>query len=78
MQSDKNKFSKQTLTRFVQTECERQLFLDLAQLKPDLWISPNRPIEKPVIQRHGSNYLELMGQEYEQLVYAIFVSMKQV
>ncbi|MHA1624020.1 MAG: DEAD/DEAH box helicase [Promethearchaeota archaeon] len=78
MQSDKNKFSKQTLTRFIQTECERQLFLDLAQLKLDLWISPNRPIEKPVIHRHGSGYLERMGHDYEQLVYANLVSMKQV
>jgi len=78
VQSDKNKFSKQTLTRFIQTECERQLFLDLAQLKLDLWISPNRPIEKPVIHRHGSGYLERMGHDYEQLVYANLVSMKQV
>ena len=76
--SEKKKFNKQILTRFVQTECERQLFLDLAQEKPDLWISPNRPIEKPLLRRHGSNYLELMGQEYEQLVYARLVSMKQV
>jgi hypothetical protein len=76
--SEKKKFNKQILTRFVQTECERQLFLDLAQEKPDLWISPNRPIEKPKIRRHGSNYLELMGQKYEQLVYARLVSLKQV
>jgi len=78
VESDKKKFNKQVLTRFVQTECERQLFLDLAQQKPDLWMSPNRPIEEPVIRRYGSNNLERMGHDYEQLVFARLVSLKQV
>ena len=30
----KGNFDKQVLTRFVQTECKRQLFLDLSQTRP--------------------------------------------
>ncbi|MHA1239495.1 MAG: AAA domain-containing protein [Promethearchaeota archaeon] len=78
MESEKKKFNKQILTRFVQTECERQLFLDLSKQKPDLWRAPNRPIEKPLVRRYGSNNLERMGHDYEQLVFARLVSLKQV
>ncbi|GAG84118.1 unnamed protein product, partial [marine sediment metagenome] len=75
---DKNYFSKQVLTRFIQTECERQLFLDLARPKPALWLNPNREIEKPKRIHRGNQNLEELGRKYEQMVYSQLISFKDI
>jgi len=74
----KNYFSKQALTRFIQTECERQLFLDLASPKPALWLKPNQKIEKPKRLHKGNQNLEELGRKYEQVVYSQLISFKDV
>ena len=75
---DKNYFSKRVLTRFIQMECERQLFLDLARPKPGLWLRPNREIEKPTRLHKGDKNLEELGRKYEQMVYSQLISFKDV
>ena len=65
----RKEFDKQVLTRYIQNECERQLFLDLSRSKPDLWRKPNRKLENPKRIRRSSDYLIKLGSEYEQKVY---------
>jgi len=72
----KGNFDKQVLTRFVQTECKRQLFLDLSQTRPKLWRDPNRLLVDPKIIRRSSDNLIKLGQRYEQLVYKHLVNFK--
>ncbi len=72
----KGNFDKQVLTRFVQTECKRQLFLDLSQTRPKLWRDPNRLLVDPKVIRRSSDNLIKLGQRYEQLVYKHLVNFK--
>jgi len=71
-------FNKQVLTRYVQTECERQLFLDLAQKRPTYWLDPNREIEKPNKLHKGSKNLKKLGNKYEKHVYSYLITLKNV
>ncbi len=66
-----NNFNRQLLTRFIQSECIRQLFLDLGQAYPNQWFNPNREIIKPARIYRGSKNLEELGKIYEQFVYSI-------
>lgn len=59
--------NKAMLSKFIMSECERQLFLEMG--KDDAsWISPLRPVEKDDFPRH-SYYLENEGKAFEQRVY---------
>jgi len=73
----KGNFDKQVLTRFVQTECKRQLFLDLSQTRPKLWRDPNRLLMDPKVIRRSSDNLIKLGQRYEQLVYSHLINFKE-
>ncbi|MBN1801742.1 MAG: AAA family ATPase [Candidatus Lokiarchaeota archaeon] len=75
---DKNNFNKQVLTRYVQTQCERQLFLDLGRNKPYLWFDPIVELEKPKRKYRGSENLEKLGKKYEQKVYSKITSLTNV
>jgi len=71
-----NNFNKHLLTRFIDSECERQLFLDLAQIKPEFWYTDSRKIIPPKRIRKSTNLLLLLGKKYEQKVYSPLISLK--
>ncbi|MFX1398154.1 MAG: AAA domain-containing protein [Promethearchaeota archaeon] len=75
---NKNNFNKQILTRFVQTQCERQLFLDLGRNKPSLWFDPVVKIEKPKRIHIGPKNLLELGKKYEQKVYSQILTLGDV
>jgi len=64
-----NNFNKQMLARYMQSECKRQLFLDLAQVMPEKWYTDKRKIEIPKKIRRMHNKLLELGHTYEQNVY---------
>ncbi|MHA1669484.1 MAG: DEAD/DEAH box helicase [Promethearchaeota archaeon] len=74
----KRNFDKQVLTRFVQTECKRQLFLDLSQTRPKLWRDPNRLLIKPKFFRQHADNLTDLGRKYEQEVYKRLINFDEV
>ncbi len=61
-----DKLDKRILAEFIVSECERQLFLELAHVDPS-WILPVRPVVTEAGRK--SHYLEDMGKSYEQGVY---------
>ena len=65
-----NNFNKQLLTRYVESECKRQLFLDLAYAMPEKWYTDDRKIEKPEKIRKMPKLLVKLGKKYEQKVYS--------
>ncbi|KKK99665.1 hypothetical protein LCGC14_2630470, partial [marine sediment metagenome] len=68
-----NNFNKGLLTRYTESECKRQLFLELAQVKPDVWFTDNRSIER-IKQKHlHIDLLPLLGKIFEQKVYSHLV-----
>ncbi|KKM85321.1 hypothetical protein LCGC14_1290220 [marine sediment metagenome] len=73
-----NNFNKQLLTRYTESECKRQLFLDLAQIKPDLWYTDNRPIERIGQNRLHIKLLPLLGKIFEQKVYSHLIKFNGV
>lgn len=74
----KRNFNKQVLTRFIQTECKRQLFLDLSQTLPKLWRDPNRLLVDPQRMHRSSENLTELGRRYEQRVYEQLIKLKGV
>jgi len=74
----KRNFNKQVLTRFTQTECKRQLFLDLSQTLPKLWRDPNRLLVDPKRMHRSSENLTELGRRYEQRVYEQLIKIKGV
>ncbi|TFF63633.1 MAG: hypothetical protein EU521_00865, partial [Promethearchaeota archaeon] len=64
-----NNFNKQLLTRYIDTECERQLLLDLSRVYPDKWYKDTRKIQPPKRIRQSTELLTKLGKEYEQKVY---------
>ncbi|MBY9003293.1 MAG: ATP-binding protein [Candidatus Lokiarchaeota archaeon] len=72
----KRNFNKQVLTRFIQTECKRQLFLDLSQTIPKLWRDPNRLLVDPQRIHRSSENLTELGRRYEQSVYEQLINLK--
>ncbi|KKN32511.1 hypothetical protein LCGC14_0813110 [marine sediment metagenome] len=70
---DLNNFNKQLLTRYTESECKRQLFLDLAQIKPELWYIDNRAIERIRHERLQNKFLKDLGNKFEQKVYSHLV-----
>lgn len=69
MKNLKRKFDKQVLSRYIETECKRQLFLDLGQSFPHFWFNPMRKLEKS--KRIHRKNLEILGHQYEQKVYLL-------
>jgi len=61
------KLGKQVFKHYAETECPRQLFLDLANKDPG-WIAPFRPIVVDVQRPTGKSLADL-GHTYEQTVY---------
>ncbi len=56
---------KTTFKHYVETECQRRLFWDVAE--PDLnWMSPPRPLVPPTFDRREAARL---GHDYEQRIY---------
>ena len=70
-----NNFNKQLLTRYVESECKRQLFLDLAQIKPTEWYIDKRPIEPPKRKQKRAHLLKELGKIYEQKVYSKLIKL---
>ncbi len=64
-----NNFNKQLLTRYIESECERQLFLDLAQAFPHYWYTDRRNIKYTKFRRKQSDFLKTLGNIYEDNVY---------
>ena len=64
-----NNFNKQLLSRYMESECKRQLFLELAHAMPEKWYTDDRKIEFPKKIRRMHNLLLKMGHVYEQKVY---------
>ncbi|KKM90222.1 hypothetical protein LCGC14_1240810 [marine sediment metagenome] len=71
-----NNFNKRLLTRYTESDCKRQLFLDLAQIKPDIWYTDNRPIEKIKQIRQKVELLKHLGRIFEQKVYSHLIKNK--
>ncbi len=70
-------FSKQTLTSYIDNDCERQLFLNLGKKDPR-WISPLEEIEKLVSIRRGPpGQATEFGKKYEQMVYRSLMNLPQ-
>ncbi len=69
MKEHERKFDKQILARYIESECKRQLFLDLGHNYPNLWFRPNRDIKKPTRIYMGARNLTELGHKYEQKVY---------
>ncbi|MHA1804516.1 MAG: AAA domain-containing protein [Promethearchaeota archaeon] len=69
MKKNLRKFDKQVLARYMESECTRQLFLDLGQTNPQAWFKPVRPLKKPKRFYKMTNNLEELGHRYEQKVY---------
>ncbi|MBY8986629.1 MAG: hypothetical protein KGD65_16270, partial [Candidatus Lokiarchaeota archaeon] len=73
-----NNFNKQLLIRYTESECKRQLFLDLAQVKPELWYTDTRSIEGIKHRRQQIKLLLHLGKIFEQKVYAHLAQFKNV
>ncbi|MHA1844366.1 MAG: AAA domain-containing protein [Promethearchaeota archaeon] len=69
MKKHLRKFDKQVLARYIESECKRQLFLDLGQTQPQAWFKPVRSLKKPKRFYNMTNSLEELGHRYEQKVY---------
>ena len=63
----KGRLSKKVLGDFLESECERQLFLSLGKNRKN-WGLENYDIEKLERER-VANYIIQIGKEYEQKVY---------
>ncbi len=61
------RLSKKTLGRFLESECDRQLFLDLGNGRSE-WLKPSQKIKKPFRERKGI-FLFQLGNDYEEGVY---------
>ena len=65
-----NNFNKTLLLSSIITKCDRRLFLELANRKPELWLDPVRkPIEPKRIPL-TSELLKELGKVYEQQAYS--------
>ncbi len=73
--SSKN-FGKQLISRYTESECERQLFLDLAQIFPEKWYTDKRKIERRKYIRE--NLLKKLGKKYEELVYSTLIKLEGI
>ncbi|KKN08879.1 hypothetical protein LCGC14_1052280, partial [marine sediment metagenome] len=73
-----NNFNKQLLTRYTESECKRQLFLDLAQIKPGLWYTDTRPIERIRQKRQQADLFKRLGKKFEQKVYSHLIKFNDV
>ncbi|MBD3193631.1 MAG: AAA family ATPase [Candidatus Lokiarchaeota archaeon] len=70
-------FGKQVLTRYIETECERQLLLDLSQKGyPEKWYLDKRDIERATQFRNPTGKLAEMGTRYEGEVYEYLTKLK--
>ncbi len=62
-------FSKETLVSFIEFDCDRRLFIDIAKGNPN-WIDPIRDIIPPNRTKRSDNkFIKAIGKKYEQLVY---------
>ncbi|MBD3341655.1 MAG: hypothetical protein GF353_21300 [Candidatus Lokiarchaeota archaeon] len=71
-------FDKRVLTRFVQTDCKRQLALDLGRINKNIWFKKKRDIISPTRKVNRSTHLMDLGKKYEQRVYTHFKSLNNV
>ncbi|MBY9008061.1 MAG: hypothetical protein KGD63_15070 [Candidatus Lokiarchaeota archaeon] len=71
-------FSKQLISRYIETECERQLFLDIAQKFPEKWYTDKRKIERPKYIRKNVELLKELGKKYENDVYSTLLKFKGI
>ena len=68
VKKDFDKFGKKLMTKFIDTECNRQMFLTLAK-ENTLWVNKIRKLESVDRPISGSSHIKLDGQKYEQKVY---------
>jgi hypothetical protein len=64
-----NNFNKQLLTKYIESECKRQLFLELAYVMPEKWYTDERKIERPKHIHKMHKLLLDFGKDYEKKVY---------
>lgn len=65
------KIGKAVFKHFAESECARQLFLDLGEGDP-AWIAPYREVIKNEVRRGNTTRVEL-GSAYERSVYAVLL-----
>ncbi len=70
--SDKSNFGKNFFTRFIEDNCDRQLFLKLCHNNPK-WMDPIREIIKLKRPVRENNYILDLGHLYEQKVYSFMI-----
>ena len=73
-----NNFKKELFTRHIESECKRQLFLDLASNYPKKWYPDRRAILPPDPFRRVPKFLLKFGKKYEQKIYSILKSIDGV
>jgi len=71
-----NNFNKQLLTKYIESECKRQLFLELAYIMPEKWYTDERKIERPKHIHKMHKLLLDFGKDYEKKVYEYLRSIK--
>ena len=68
-----NNFKKELFTRHVESECKRQLFLELAYGYPKKWYTNDREIIPPDPLRKTPKFLAKFGKIYEQKIYSTLI-----
>jgi hypothetical protein len=72
VEEPKTGLRKHVLTSYIQSRCDRQLFLLLGEDSPT-WLSPLRPVKKQFRKMVQTKFLEELGHDYEQKVYQILI-----